>query len=729
MAQAAADSRTAEAIELELQGIREDVLELALWVSLGAAWFWFLYSVGVYLPLGINGLAALLFSCLFHHVRRMRQKHYVRACWLLMVGMSLYLAMILAMLPSISLFNGGVVIVILASAFLDNRAAFLAMLLVWLTGFLGLSLGMGTLARPWAHSASLMLYVLVWGATWLGSRPVNTSLVYATSGWGRAHQAIQELQERRGQLYRAVHALEEATFRMERMNNELLVAQREAETARAIKGRFVAMVSHELRAPLNLILGFSQMMVLSPESYGAALPRPYRADVDAIYRNSQHLLALIDDILDLSRIEIQRLPLVKDRVDWRKDVVEKLIETVQPLAQRKGLYLRADLEPDLPWILADPVRLRQVLMNLLNNAIRLTEHGGITITTVRQEDDLLVSVRDSGPGIPPEDIPCLFQEFSQVHMAGNGEKGTGLGLSICKHLINSHGGTIWVESEVGKGTVFHFTLPLPGASGESSDTFRTGAPIPLPARNNCLLVHGDPQVARLLARQLSGYHLVGLPDSSEILSWTESLHPRAIITAPQWAEDIRAQLAKTPYDVPIVVSGLPSVSDQSKLAGATGYVVKPVSPDVLSALMKQVAKDGDQEVTVLLVDDDADAVRLLERMLLALPRPYRIRKAYEGAQALEILNAEIPDIMFMDLFMPNMDGWELLARLRADPRTRGVPAVIISAHDWTEENAVVSTPLTVTCRQPISLARAARCLGALLEALPADFLAGSGVSR
>ncbi len=163
-----------------------------------------------------------------------------------------------------------------------------------------------------------------------------------------------------------VRALEEATYRIERMNNELIVARREAEEARALKARFVATVSHELRGPMNLILGFSRLMALSPKSYEQPLPRCYRADIHTIYRNCQHVLALVDDILDLSQIEAQRLPLVRDRVDLEDDVVRKAVGIVESLMERKGLTLRLELAGNLPWVLADQVRLRQALLNLLS---------------------------------------------------------------------------------------------------------------------------------------------------------------------------------------------------------------------------------------------------------------------------------------------------------------------------------------------------------------------------
>ena len=242
-----------------------------------------------------------------------------------------------------------------------------------------------------AHLAALWLTAGVLSIT-IGK--LYHAIREAEIGQIRAWQAVQEARLRRGELHSVVHSLEEATYRIERMNNELYLAKREADEARSLKVKFATTVSHEIRGPLNLILGYSRMMALFPERYGAPLPPNYRQDIETVYRSSQHLLSLVDDILDLGQMEAQRLPLVKDQVYLAEDVVDKVFHIVQPLAERKGLALRKEIVADLPWILADPIRLRQALLNLLINAVRVTEKGHITVSAEAYDESVRVSVEE-----------------------------------------------------------------------------------------------------------------------------------------------------------------------------------------------------------------------------------------------------------------------------------------------------------------------------------------------
>jgi signal transduction histidine kinase/CheY-like chemotaxis protein len=707
-------------LRAELDELRHSLLSEFLPALLALAWLFFGYIfVRTGLP-GHDALPAIILATGAGSAYLLRGKSYRLACWAALAGMILGLSLLVAQQPGSLAIAFGVLAIIVANALLGAWAALLTATLLWVTHLVARNLVGGAEA---GHSMpqAILLYYLTWGASWLASRPQRTAVQWALAGWEYARNALREARERSAELYRVVRALEEATYRIERMNNALIVAQREAEEARALKARLAATVSHELRGPLNLILGFSKLMALSPESYGEPLPRAYRADVYTIYQNSQHLVALVDDILDLSQIEAQKLPLVKDRVDLEEDVVKKTVHIVEPLAKRKGLYLRLELAGNLPWVLADPVRLRQALLNLLNNALRFTERGGITVRTAQQGNFLLVSVRDTGPGIPAEEMPKLFREFHKVDVATGQEKaGSGLGLSISKHLIELHGGTIWAESQEGLGTTFYFTVPLPGSQPSLAGIVKTHEAQHPKGEDSCLIVHDDAGVVRLLARHIEGYHVVGLPDEDQVVTLTEELHPRAIITTPERAERIRERLAQSPFDVSLITCSLPRMAERSQLQGVVSYLVKPITPEALAATMRQVERDG--ETTVLLVDDDPDAVRLLERMLNAVPHPYHILKAYDGLQALEIMQETVPDVVFMDLVMPGLDGWQAIARMRAEERTRGVPVVIISARDWMGDNADLGTSLTVVRQQPLDMTRGARCLRALLDALSPRYL-------
>jgi len=712
-----------EDLNIEIEGLKRDLLRISMPIALLLAWLSIPYYLLTRRDVEVNLSPALILIVSTFFVDRLRHNHYKIACWLFLLSLDLALWTAMRANPSLITMAAGVLIIFLANALLDTRTAALILLSTWAICAVTLHGSLNSSSSTFlALSDMLVIYGLVLGVAWLTLRPLRTSIAWALSGWARARDALAETRNRRAELYRALRALEEATYRIERMNNELIIARHEAEVARALKARFVATVSHELRGPLNLILGFSKLMALSPERYGVALPSAYRADVVTIYRNSQHLAALVDDILDLSQIEAERLPLMKDRIDLEEDVVKEAIHIVQPLAERKGLYLRQELAGDLPAVLADPVRLRQVLLNLLTNAIRFTERGGITVSTARRNGDLLVTVRDTGRGIAPEELPKLFREFHQAHLTETREAGgSGLGLSISKYLVELHGGEIWAESQPGQGTTISFTVPLPGTEPLVPATVKTGeGQRHLKSRESCLIVHDDPNIVRVLARHIDGYRVVGVPHAQEVANLVDELHPKAIITTPELVTSIEEQLSYSPFDVPIITCPLPQVSKQGPVEGALSYLIKPITPEMVNTVMKQVEREG--ETTILLVDDDPDAVRLLEIMLTTIPRPYRILKAYDGLKALELMQSVVPDVVFLDLVMPGMDGEEVVAHMRADERLREVSLVIVSARDWAETTTALETPISVRCRRPVEIARGAKCFQAILDTLSAHYL-------
>jgi signal transduction histidine kinase/CheY-like chemotaxis protein len=713
-----------EQLDTEVLGLRHTTLKRVLGAAIGGTWLWYCYALVRAWQFSLASALVLMLTALLYGVHKLHARHQKLAAWLLWLSLTILACALVAVTPSLLSATLTVVVVIAAAALFETPAAIVATLLAWLATSAAWALSGGG-AWSWAGSLGLLLlYGVALAASWLATSPVRTSVEWALSGWAQAHKALEEARLRRGELYRAFRALEEATYRIERMNDELVIARREAEVARAQKARFAATISHELRGPLSMILGFSRLMALSPESYGEPLPAAYYADADAIYRNTQHLATLVDDVLDLAQIEAERLPLVKDRIDLEEDVIKKAASIVQPLAERKGLKLTLGLAGDLPWVIADQVRLRQVLLNLLTNAIRVTEHGGIRIQTALQNDSILVSVNDTGPGIAAENLPQLFREFSQAARVAHPSaqsKGSGLGLSVSKELVDLHGGTLWVESELGVGTTFHFAVPLPGVRGLSGETMRTRpAQTKTEAPNTCLVVHDDADVVRILARYIEGYRIVGLPDEREVAALIEHLHPHAVISSRALAERVRSQLEATPFDVPLITCNLPRLRTNADLQGAFGYLLKPISQGVLASVMHRVERNG--QTTILIVDDEPDAVRLMESLLTASPRPYRILRAYDGDEALARMAEIVPDVVFLDLVMPRLDGKQVLARMRQDERLNQVPVVIVSAHDPAEGEIALGLPFTLDSRGAIEFARGVHCLRTLLDAVRPRYL-------
>lgn len=703
----------------EIEGLRQDTLQSLNWIPplAGLAWFYHAMVSGWPPLIHIVPLVALTLVALGTH--RLARQSYALGSWFFLLGIWAVSTYLLAQGPQLAVLAVGVVLISMASALVSVGGAALITCLTMGAAALARGLHWGGGGTSEMYLQAHALYILSFFTGWLVTRPLRTSTTIALAGWEQTRQTLLELRQRRSELYGTVRSLEEAIRRIEHSNNELLVARREAETARALKVRFASTVSHEMRSPLNLILGFSKLMALSPESYGEALPQPYRADIYTVFRNCEHLVSLVDDILDLSQIEAQRLPLLKSQIDINSQVVGDAVEAMCALIERKGLALHLDLAEGLPDVLADPARLRQVVLNLLTNAVRLTEKGMIALRTVHQGDRILVSVADSGPGISESDISRLFREFHQLTVTDKRyEGGSGLGLAICKYLVELHGGEIWVDSKVGQGTTFTFSIPVTGdevTAGKlvaTGDLRRLGQTQPI-----CLIVHDDPGIMRLLVRHLVGYHMVGVSPGEGLGSLVQDLHPMAILASPELRPTIRTELQRWSADLPILDCALPRASAHGELEGVLGYLLKPIIADMVQAFVKRV--DQGTNLTVLLVDDEPDAVRLLERILTALPHPYSILRAYNGLEALEVMQRTVPDIVFLDLIMPQVNGRQVVAQMRSDPRLARVPVVVISGQDWIERSVLLGQTFTLTWQEPVSLARGVCCLQALLDGLAA----------
>lgn len=710
-------------LRTEIERLRRDLLPTFLVGILAVAWLWFGRVVMAFdsWDLGPNVLPSAILCAGVGLAFWLRASHHDMATWVAVLGLVLAQALLVLQHPESLAGAFGVLAVLASQALLGAWQGALVLALcvfgnAWARAQAP-TMGPSSAGDPVQEGA---LLVLTWACAWLATRPLQSAVGWALTGWDKARRALAETRERRAEIYRILRALEEATYRVERMNNELVVARREAEIARALKSRFSATLSHELRAPLNLILGFSSMMVLSPERYGEPLPSAYLADIDTIYRNSLHLSALVDDVLDLSQIEAEKLPLLKERVDLESEVIVPVVQSVLPLAQRKGLYLRHEGQSHLPAVV-DPARLRQVLLNLVNNALRFTERGGITLHTAVQQGSLVISVRDTGTGIAADDIPRLFQEFNQLQLTDvRTQAGTGLGLSISKHLVELHGGRIWAESAKGIGSTFHVSLPL--AADELPELT-----VPTPARphvpgdtNTCLVVHESADFVRRLGRYLRDYSVLGLASASDLLSTVEHLHPRAILTDSGRCAAVQEALQSGGQNVPVLACQLPAAGGSWAERGVLAYLVKPLSEDVLRAVL--AGAGALSEPSVLLVDDEPDAVRLLERMLVGVARPSRIVRAYTAAQALEALQRMEPDLAFIDLMLPDGSGEQIIEQMRANPRLAKVQVVIVSGQDAAGQQQALGTPLCVYSRRALDMDEASQCLHALLDAFRPSYL-------
>jgi signal transduction histidine kinase/DNA-binding response OmpR family regulator len=475
---------------------------------------------------------------------------------------------------------------------------------------------------------------------------------------------------------------------LNRMNDELGGLYRKLETASRAKSDFLANMSHELRTPLNAIIGFSE--VLLEQMFGPLNPKQaeYLGD---IVTSGRHLLLLINDTLDLSKIESGKMELELATFAV-PTVLEDGVTMVRERAARHGIECRVDAGPDLDEVEADERKVKQVVFNLLSNAVKFTPDGGrVEVRARRVGDRAEIAVADTGAGIDPADQARIFQEFQQ---AGEHE-GSGLGLALARSLVALHGGRLWVESEPGSGSTFTFTLPIrqtvPATIG--SEPARVTAETAAEARASkaapgiVLLIEDDPRSLELLTLYLErdGFEVVACDDGLAGMEAARRLRPAAIvldIMLPDTSGWDFLGLVKgdeTTARIPVVIVSMLDERGKGLALGAADYLVKPVSrDDLLAALHPIVAAEvGDGSCKVLTIDDDPVAIKLIETVLGE--KGFTVVGALSGGDGVQAARTQQPDVIILDLLMPETDGFEVIERLRAEPSTAEIPIVILTA--------------------------------------------------
>ena len=602
----------------------------------------------------------------------------------------------------------------------------------------------GVSGAPPNVMATGVAFACVWGA--LGIAVMAYLPVYRFADWAWNHyqqtQAqLEEALERKLALEQALDDLAQANRQLTRLNVIAQGLRRAAEEAQAAKQQFVANVSHELRTPLNMVIGFSEMILASPQAYGRGRVAPsLLADLRVIHRNATHLSELVDDVLDLNQIEAGQMALSKEfaRAD---ELVEAAVTAVRPLFESKRLYLRTIVPDDLPPILCDATRIREVLLNLLSNAGRFTEAGGVTVRAREESGDLVVHVTDTGPGIEPANLGKLFQPFSQLD--GSIRKrygGTGLGLAISRRFIELHGGEITAESEPGRGATFTFRIPFaPSVSlpveasrwlepgWEFLQRTRPSRVSRTPLRPRFLILEQGEALQRLLTRHLhdGDTELVAVKSLADVADAVARQPSDALLmnvhSVPEGLQALRE--ASLPDWLPALVCSIPEVSDALSAWGAAGLLIKPISQeDLLDALDRLGLDHG----TVLIVDDEPDALQLFGRMLAASGREYRVLRAQDGQEALSLMEGYHPDVILLDLVMPNMDGFQFLELRGQDTRLADIPVIIISARDPAGQ-PIVSSALAITQSRGLSARQLLAAIQFLTTELAATGRSGSPI--
>lgn len=535
-----------------------------------------------------------------------------------------------------------------------------------------------SLIRPDTISSADILGVAVFTllaiiGVWVLTYHIVLTLNWYTESYTRAARHTREAQEHRAQLVQAWRQLDEAYHRLESANSALQLAWKAADAAERSKLEFAANLSHEFRTPLNLIVGYSEMVITSPESYGGVpLPSEYRGDLSAIYRAAQHILSLTDDVLDLARLEVGHLGISREPTDLLQ-TIQEAASLVRDYVEAKKLELRLSLPSEMPLLLVDRLRIRQVLLNLLANASRFTERGHIEVRVEVKPDVVRVIVADTGSGIPAEELPHIFERFaSKGGHQSVATTGAGLGLPISKHIVELHGGEMSAESTPGGGATFWFTLPLISVDGIAVEPAHVsvGRGYLRASQQVVVLVHPDPDVGRLFQRHLEGFRVEVVGQMSEARTRAQELTATAIISAVDDPGDGDSG------PIPLVRCWLPERAGLAKHLGIDAYLVKPVTRE---ALLQAVGQYGGRVKRVLIADDDVRFTRLLGRMLMTSDSRYEVRTAHNGEEAVAHLRSDKPDLLLLDLAMPELDGFGVLEVIAKDPSLRGVRVIVVSA--------------------------------------------------
>ncbi len=528
---------------------------------------------------------------------------------------------------------------------------------------------------PWEGQATELL---------LSVRETLAIALEVSRGRAELRALLAETELQRGSLEEKNLALVDVRRRLEQQAEELTRAS-------AYKSQFLANMSHELRTPLNAIIGFTQL--LHDEEVGP-LEEQQKEFLGDVLRSGRHLLQLINDVLDLSKVEAGKLEFRPERVDLTK-LVDEVLAVLRTAASARRARLSWDIDPSLQEVIVDPARLKQVLYNYLSNALKFTPEGGtVSIRlTAEGEERFRLEVEDTGQGIAPEDLARLFVEFHQIYDdTSKSRGGTGLGLALTKRLVEAQGGRVGVRSAVGKGSTFFAVLPR-----------KAGVPAPAPSAELRISTDGAPTVLVIEDDKGDRETLTSVLTSAGYAVQTASTGAAALelsrgrafdavtldLLLPDMSGlDVLKQLRSSGVNKDIAVVVVTVVAERGAVAGfaVQDVLPKPIDPKAVIDALTRAGVPPNPTGTVLVVDDDPGSLKLVSATLKQLG--YQIRCESDGATALRALRESPPSAVILDLVMPGMNGFEFLDQLRREPAGRRVPVIVWTVKDLSEEERI-----------------------------------------
>ncbi|MCX7769636.1 MAG: response regulator [Proteobacteria bacterium] len=503
-------------------------------------------------------------------------------------------------------------------------------------------------------------------------------------------QLYQELTQLNQELEKKVS---ERTIELERKSLLLEEANKHLQEIDKLKSQFLATMSHELRTPLNSIIGYTQLIL---DGVDGPLSPEQKEDLQRIERNAKHLLQLINDILDLSKIEAGKMELNITKVDLL-EVFDQVISIIKPLISGRPIEIETKYETPSCFVLADRQRLEQILLNLLSNSAKFTERGKITIG-FRKIFDMIkkpwveIFVSDTGIGISKENLDKIFKAFKQLEDTSTRKYGgTGLGLSITKKLVEMHGGAIWVESTPGKGTTMTFTMPA-ATEGETFYPYRKEvflSEVSKSKTHKVLIIEEREDILQIIYDFLSkeGYE-VDYANLQNAMDKIVKEKPMSIVIDLMLSEQEGWKLLrmlkenKETTNIPIILISVEGDTKMGYTIGPIDYIIKPLIQEEVIRELKKIEKSLESKI-VYIVDDDPDALRLLEKIVKEAG--YEVKTITSGKEVIEYLTIERPGLILLDLFMPEITGFDVIEYIRKTPNLSGIPIIIITGGDLTKE--------------------------------------------